>query len=250
MALPKFACLSILAAACMSTYAFAQQPSEQQQPGNSQSGQASQTPAEDLHQSQTERVLNASEREDSGRALSWVYLDVEGGFEYVALEAIKSDSLTYGDISSSSPGFVAGVGLGVRLLVFTFGARGRFGMFQDWKLGSIGGEAGLRLPLGSIEPYFTIGAGYVFLTSLDNNAWGGNPSIRGLGANLGAGVDYYPTSVFSIGAKLAGDMLFLFREAVDAQSPSLHWTERMKANQVGRSIGLGFSCTLVLGLHF
>jgi len=178
-------------------------------------------------------------------------LDGEAGYEYVGLEAISSSGLTYGDIGPSASGFVAGAGAGVRLLMFTVGARFRAGMFEDFRLYTVGAEGGLRFPLGSFEPFVTLGANYAFLGSLSEDTWGGDTSIRGFGANLGAGIDGYLSSIFSIGLRLSGDILVLSRTAVTTD-PSSTSAQALAASKAGTGSGVGaaFTSTLVLGLHF
>ena len=202
-------------------------------------------------QTETERRLDESEKEDAGRGLDWVYFDVEGGYEYAGLETLKGDGLTYGGVASSSGGLMLGGGAGIRLIYLTFGARARVGMFEHWKLGTINGEMGVQIPLGMVEPYFTFGAGYAFLGSLDADAWGGDTTLRGWDLRAGAGLDYYVTPAFSVGGKLTGDVLFLSRKGVSVDPAStLDASAKETAAADGSGIGAAFSGSAVLGLHF
>ena len=274
MVLREPATLFLLLATSVSSVAFAQQPQPQQQPGSFQSGglapPSSTQPAQPTqpwttagpqqqqqpqwNQSETVRLLDESERDDAGRSLNWVYLNAEAGFDYVGLDALHNDGLTYGGIGGSGAGFLVGARAGVRVLTMTFGAHARLGLFKDWKLGRIGGEVGLHLPFGALEPYFTLGADYAFLASLKEDTWGGDVSIKGFGINLGFGLDYYLTSSFSVGGRLTGDFLFLSRNAVKIVSSggtsSFDAAAAKTAGADGKGTGAGFTGALVLGLHF
>jgi len=240
----------------------AQQPQPQpQSPGLQSGGLAPPPPMATTEQpppqnptwnrSETEERLDASERDDAGRGLSWVYLNAEGGFTYVGLEALKSDRLAPSDIGLSAPGGLVGVGAGIRLLTFTLGARGRLGLFKDWNLWTIGGEAGMHFPLGALEPHVRIGGGYAFLGSLDQATWGKDASVRGFTVNVGTGLDYYVVPSFSVGGQLTGDFLFLSRKEVVINAVPGSDPGAMKTRvPSGKGIGSGFAATVVLGLHF
>ncbi|HNS98183.1 MAG TPA: hypothetical protein PLJ27_02605 [Polyangiaceae bacterium] len=201
-------------------------------------------------QSETERTLDESEKEDAGRNLDWVYFDVEGGYEVVGLETLKSKGLTYDDAQTSDGGLMLGTGLGLRLIYMTVGARARVGMLSLGNLGTINGEFGVNLPLGDLEPSFHVGAGYAFLASPDADRWGGDPTIHGWNTRLGAGFDYYVTPAFSVGARLSGDVLFLSRKAMTLEPTSnLGANARQAASSKGNGIGAAFSASLGLALH-
>ncbi|HKO46913.1 MAG TPA: hypothetical protein VJV79_04280 [Polyangiaceae bacterium] len=206
---------------------------------------------------QTEAELDRADKEDSGRGLEFAWLNLDLGPQYVGLQALKADNLVDGTlVDSKGLGMTYGAGLGVRLLAFTLGARFRFGNFSDWQLWSLGAEAGMHIPLGRIEPYFTFGAGYASLGGFKPDAvkaW--NPSAHGLDLRGSAGLDVYLSNTFSIGGNLSGDLLFLSRSASGVQAlPGGSSQEQQTANafyggQAGSGIGAGATLSLVLGLH-
>jgi hypothetical protein len=203
--------------------------------------------------SETEQQLQRAEQEDAGRGLEWVWVHAETGYQYVGLETLLSDGLTYADaVSPSAGGLMVGAGGGIRLLFLALGARARLGMFDQWNVGTIDAEGRIHIPLGELEPYFTIAAGYAFLTSADASDWGGDVSIRGWNARTGVGLDYYITPVFSVGGNLSGEALFLNRSGLDvsaAGSPSLDAASQATARADGSGIGAAVTTSFVLGLH-
>jgi hypothetical protein len=194
--------------------------------------------------SNTQRRLQESESSDSGRGLEWFYLAPEGGFTFVDPGALKGGSPLQGIAKNSGPGGFVGAGMGIRLLFFTIGARARYEFFSDYKLWNVGPDLGYHFQLGNLEPYFHIGGGYLALVSPKNSD---NAVLQTTGASgyffrLLAGIDYFLTPQFSIGALLGGEVLGLSSIKTTSTQPGV-------AAQDGSGVGMGFTASGVLGLH-
>ena len=211
----------------------------------------------------TEQQLDRAKKEDSGRGLNWVWLNLEGGFEHVGLQTFNVDdkNFTAGFVESSSSGGVIGGGGGLQLLFFTLGVRARVGFFSAWQLFSVGGEFGFRIPVGNLEPHFDLGFGYTGLGSFSGAIQGANDaiSIRGFYGRVGGGLDYFVTPVFSLGANFSWELLGLTRpELSPGDIQKIKSDPNTKdPNQVetalsaeGSSYGSAIALTAVLGLHF
>jgi hypothetical protein len=108
----------------------------------------------------------------------------------------------------------------------------------------------VRIPLGALEPYFTLGGGYASLGSFESSDLeDAEVDIDGFNVRGGAGIDYYLTETLSLGGNLTGDVLFLWRGAVDASAVTAEQLSAIYANG-GSSIGGAAALTLVVGLHF
>jgi hypothetical protein len=181
-----------------------------------------------------------------------VYFDLEGGFELAALDAIsKSGTLVPSGSSSSAAGPLFGVASGLRLLYFTIGPRFRFAHTSDWDLWTMNLDVGWRVPLGRVEPHGEMGAGYARLGHSADNILGPGQSatVSGFDVRLGAGIDYYPANVFSIGATLDFELLRLARSAV----VPLKATDPAEADafaHTASSLGLSVTGAVVVGFHF
>jgi len=227
-------------------------------PPSPSSGPTSSQPTE------TERLLQEADRADSGRGLEFAYVDLEAGGQFVDLEGFGASG---GGLLPSVPGLSAaersgfgpmfGAGAGVRLLFFTLGPRFRYASFSDWDLLSIGGDVGVHFPLGNLEPYASLGAGYTKVGRATKALFGdvGDVSVDGLNLRLDAGADYFLTKVFSVGARASFDVLFLSRDAVDPQTltSATSGPEHARAQAYGADgsgVGFGASASVVLGLHF
>jgi hypothetical protein len=199
-----------------------------------------------------EKELEEADREDSGRGLEWIWLNAEVGTEHLGLQTLKANDLLDPKlVKTSQTGLVYGAGLGVRILVFTAGARFRVGSFSEWQLWTLNLEGGLRIPIGSLEPYFTIGGGYASLGSFSTKAPASSKAdVKGFNARAGVGLDYYLSNTFSVGGNLTGDLLFLSRSKVAEADASTSGDEAAVYAKDGSSIGAGATLTAVVGLHF
>jgi hypothetical protein len=199
-----------------------------------------------------EKELAKADQEDSGRGLEWVWLNAEIGTQHLGLETFKASQLVDPDlVKTKQTGLLYGAGVGVRILVFTVGARFRLGSFSDWQLWTLGLEGGFHVPIGSLEPYFTLGAGYASLGAFSTSAPASSKAdVKGFNTRLGAGLDYYLSNTFSIGGNLTGDVYFLSRSKVPDAAASTSGNEATLYAKSGSSIGAGLTLTAVVGLHF
>lgn len=201
---------------------------------------------------ETERDLSRAEEEDSGRGLSFFWVDAEAGYEFLGLRTFRDGGLVDGAlVKSTQHGPVFGAALGARLIAFTVGARFRYAHFQESSRWSLNLEGGYRLPLGRLEPYFTLGGGYTSLNAfeIERSFVALKRDLRVHGFNLrgSAGVDYFFGSALSLGANLSGDLLFLTRPAVEVSAGEASLSRYLED---GSSIGASTDLTIVVGLHF
>lgn len=143
-------------------------------------------------------VLDQSKDDDSERGMTLFWVEAGGGFEHVALPS--SD----GGADSISPGtgpMIDG-GLGLRLLYFTLGARARLGFFDGYDLARVGGDFGIRFPIGSLEPRIDAGGGYAGAMN--------DKSASGFYARLGGGLDVFVANNLALGGDVSADLVGLY----------------------------------------
>jgi len=220
------------------------------------SGNSTQSGYDPRHQSyDTEQSLKAADESDSGRGLQFVWLNAEAGFQYLSLNTFHANNLVDSAfVKTSQAGAVYGLAAGLRLVFLTLGARFRLSDFSAWQLWTLDAEAGLRMPIGRVEPYFTFDAGYASLGAFAgaNSALNlQSANIHGWNARLGFGLDFYLTKVVSVGALMTGDVLYLKRSRVPnlPTDPALAAAAKVYAND-GSSVGGAATLTGVLGFHF
>lgn len=243
--------LASVAVLTLTGLASAQAPAPAQGPGNLEAGGLKPPEAIDPTQpapadgtnGTPEKELEEADKEDAGRGLEWVWLNAEIGVQHLGLQTIASSDFLDPSIATTQTGLSFGAGIGVRLLVFTAGVRFRRSVFSEWKLWTLNAEGGFHIPLGSLEPYVTLGAGYVSLGSFPSASGLKDGGVRGANVRLGAGLDWYLSNTFSLGANFTGESLFLSRPAIDGATTEPYTKD-------GSSVALGGTLTAVVGLHF
>ena len=203
---------------------------------------------------ETEAALKDSVEDDSGRSLSWFWLDVDGGFQHVGLETFGVDksNLTAGFVSSEANGSYVSAGLGLQLLFLRVGPRARVGFFEDWQLFSVGGEVSLRFPLGFLEPHIDLGGGYTALGSLSTGglaALSKSARVEGGYGRIGGGLDIFIGDAFSIGPYASWEVMGLKRPGVAlADLDPTHVSSLTDAQKTAAAIdGSGYGSTLTAG---
>lgn len=207
-------------------------------------------------EAETTRQLDRAERLDAQRGLEFVWLNLESGYEYLALQALHAHALVDGEILPDHGSALAlGAGAGVRLVFLTLGARARLARSSAWDLWTLNGEVGLHLPLGALEPSFTFSAGYARLGGRDPGTRApdfdaGKVDASGFDARLGAALDWYIDPLLSVGAQTNVEVLLLSRagEAQSGAAASLPGVDGYARD--GSGVGLGLSLIAVAGLHF
>jgi len=167
------------------------------------------------------------------------------GVAYVGLETLHlTRELFPSRVSKADVGPMAGVGVGLRLLFLTVGPRFRFGHFRDWDLWTLGAEVGFKAPLGAVEPFFALGAGYAKVGSLQD----AGVRVQGYNVRLNAGLDYYFSKAFSIGGMASAEVLGMTRPGVDLNRATGSVAEDVYKLD-GSSVGVVMMASAVVGFH-
>jgi hypothetical protein len=218
-----------------------------------------------LQQNATNQQLNEAESKDSGRNFELFYLDGSIGGSYINMAQFDQTSLGIKKTSAGGPAFA--VGAGVRLLVFYVGARLHYNALSSFNLWQVNGELGLKIPISELDFMIGLHGGYSFVGRLgdanqatDTSTPTSNDavSIRGFNAGLDVALDYYVSSLFSVGVGVLGDFLYLnrppiakpdgFNQLPAAQQQAINNDPLYKES--GTTAGLELAGMLRLGLHF
>jgi hypothetical protein len=202
------------------------------------------------------------------------WADTNVGWHRVGLTTLQVDRTAGGDALTGDlvPSVLSGptvqVGFGLRWLVLTFGARLGASFFDDptpgrsdgsSQLYSVDGEIGFRIPAGPIEPYFVMAAGYSRFGGLNDAIQGIGQGLDIDGANLrlAFGLDYFFNEHVSLGARVAGEALFLSRPGIpirDLAAPeqvsTLGEARARLLEGGGSSAGTSLAITVGPGVHF
>jgi hypothetical protein len=185
-----------------------------------------------MQPNRTEQGLRRAEQVDSGRGLEWFFIGAEGSFFWLKSDAFSKSGgpLLVGNREASGVAPGGSVFLGGRFYVLTVGARVRTAWLPDSQFLSAGGELGLRIPKGNLEPHISLGGGYATLLGIGEK-------VRGFNVALGGGVDYYLSQYFSVGGLVSLELVSLGRAAYQGSPKGSH-------------LGLATVGSAVLGLHF
>lgn len=236
-------------------------PMDPNQPGGAP-GQP--TPAT-TQEAATNQELDTAEHSDSGRNFELIWIDASAGASYINMEQLSSSTFQIEKSKSGGPAF--SLGAGVRFVVLILGAQLRYNALSAFNMWQINGQVGLKFPVSKLDILLAGHGGYSFVGSLGDASVATNTNtpteadkvkIRGFNAGLDFGIDYFLTSVFSIGAGAYADFLFLSRPpaplpAAFSQLPADQQakvkSDPLYANS-GSSVGLELGGGLRLGLHF
>jgi hypothetical protein len=195
--------------------------------------------------SEADQPASATQQQSVSHISEVVYLTPEAGVEYVGLESLHlTRELFPSQVHAADVGPVVGVGAGVRLLFVTLGPRFRFGHFRDWDVWTLDAEVGFKAPLGAVEPFVGLGAGYAKVGSLKD----ARVKVQGYNIRLYGGVDYYFSKTFSIGGSATAEVLGLTRPGVDLNQSTGSVSEDVYKLD-GSSVGLAIMASAVVGVH-
>ncbi len=262
----KFALLTcVLLSGLATERVAAAQGDDEEQPATTPAAPAKGEPGS----TETEQKPDSEGQKKGGSGLEWIYLNGEIGFEHLGLETFKATSNLFDSkvVPSTQTGVLYGAGAGIRIVFITLGARFRLGSFSNYQVWTLDGEVGLRVPLGVVEPYFTVSGGYASLGAFSAANLGGvsagDVSVTGYDIRGGGGLDIYITHWFSIGASVTGEVLELTRpgvsiSALQTVSSTGASTNPQQAQAAagdiykasGSSVGGALTGTAVIGLHF
>jgi len=150
-------------------------------------------------------------------------------------------------VSTADPpdggGVMLGVGAGVRLDLWSFGARVRVHPQPDFTMVQLLAEAGIHPLHGRWDPYAKLRAGYVTVGATRSRDPADSPN--GLNLALALGCDYSISRLVSLGFDATYEILLFAR--------SLGWTQ-LAASETGRSYegrpGYALVGSLHMGLSF
>jgi hypothetical protein len=195
-------------------------------------------------------------KKEEGRISEIVWADAEVGFGYVNLASLQDTHLEA--LQSAAAGGMYGFGAGVRITNVTIGGQARLSDTTDFEFWELDGQLGVHIPLQKWDPFFAFHGGYAVASALSPAVTTSSQLfIHGGNLGLDLGGDYYVLPYVSLGAGLAGDLLFLerapfalpasFKDLPPAEQKTIRDSPSYKDS--GQSIGVGISASLHVGVH-
>jgi hypothetical protein len=202
-------------------------------------------------------AAEAAEEEDGdGRDVDYLWIEVEGGVSDANLVAFTDSNFVsaaaggtplFQEVRGTGP-FV-GAGLGFRIFVFSIGARATYANYQNFDLGTLGGELTIRLPIPVIEPYARVGFGYAWQGQANYaNPAMSSTSVYGWSFDAALGLDVYLVEWFTIGAGIGLNLLNMSRQR-DPTMPCMGPTDICPGNP-GDAVGYQLRGFVQVGFRF
>jgi hypothetical protein len=156
----------------------------------------------------------------------WLVVNTDVGFRSLRITRIDFDRAEDVPkfVPSTSYGVAPGASLGVRLWFVSLAAHTQVAFFNGpdsasmdnaFHLWTTDGELTFRAPLGRVQPYVLLGAGYSVMSGLSGTGPDRNRSVTARGANVrgGLGLDWFLGDIWTVGALASIDGLFLSSRA-------------------------------------
>jgi hypothetical protein len=160
------------------------------------------------------------EEEGDGRDYDVLWIELQGGVSYANL--VQFQNQNFADVAGGASVFneiygtgpAVGLGVGFRVWWLAIGARASVAVYETFQIGTIGGEATLRLPIPVVEPWVRVGFGYGWQGDAQYQSGSSTYSTTTYGwvFQSGLGLDIYLTNWFTLGAGVGLDILNLTRQ--------------------------------------
>jgi hypothetical protein len=193
------------------------------------------------------------------RRPEWLYFDVEGGGIHASMRTffVNEDTLSVTLREVSADGPMVGLGAGFRFSIVTLGPRLRYAPTDAFKLLGAGGELGVRIPLGRVEPHFRVGAGYVGMSGATSPDSERRPlEAHGYYGRIGGGVDFRILRSISVGAFIGWEYLGVVPDGISVSSVSAIQAGIAKGdflavqNEIRKAEGSSFGSIISYGVTF
>jgi hypothetical protein len=196
------------------------------------------------------------EEEGDGRDYDVLWIEVQGGVSYANL--IQFQNQNFADVAGGASVFnevygtgpAVGLGVGFRVWWLAIGARASVAVYEAFQIGTIGGEATLRLPIPVVEPWVRVGFGYGWQGDAQYQSGSSTYSTTTYGwvFQSGLGLDIYLTNWFTLGAGVGLDILNLTRQR-DPSAMCMGATDVCPSRN-GDALGYQLKGLATIGFHF
>jgi hypothetical protein len=198
----------------------------------------------------------AAEEEGDGRDYDVLWIELQGGVSYANL--IQFQNQNFADVAGGASVFnevygtgpAVGLGVGFRVWWLAIGARASVAVYETFQIGTIGGEATLRLPVPIVEPWVRVGFGYGWQGDAQYQSGSSTYSTTTYGwvFQSGLGLDIYLTNWFTLGVGAGLDILNLTRQR-DPSATCMGATDVCPSRN-GDALGFQLKGLATVGFHF
>ncbi len=218
---------------------------------------------------QSDRAAEHREPEQPDHAAQPLWSSLRAGYEFVDLTTFQAEENDFSAdlVPTRANGPMGQLALGVRLLGFSFGARGTlFSLanvegesgFQDAASWSLDAEIGLHIAATkNLDPFLLFDAGYTAIGGLELRGVSTRVRVRGYNVRVGFGIDYFVSTHWAVGALVTGEALFVTRPGVSAmdlltpkQVETIGEAKARALEADGTSVGTAVAVAIGPSVHF
>lgn len=171
--------------------------------------------AQDAEQAEAPAAADTDEGPSLPQYTRFFYFQPFLGYSYVDGGALGGDDRNVpAAVRLESNGFSIGSGLGFKIFILQLGGRVTYAFHEDYNLGGVMGELGVRIPIPVFEPIVRLGAGYGWMNVKNTLGDLILDDPGGFLLDIGLGFDVWVGSNVTIGFDGAVGLYFLAREAI------------------------------------
>ncbi len=188
----------------------------------------------------------AEEDEDDSE---WFWIEASAGYSYINLLKLDGDNFTDEPELLTGSGFIFEGGAGISVSILQIGMTASYAQYENFDIVTAELDLTVVIPIPIIEPFIRVGVGYAHMGNVEVAMMGGTPQkarIRGMGVDLGAGLDIHISDAFQLGFAFDASFLNLKRQ----RATEIGTIADVDFTQDGNSIGLQLNGTVRLTFQF
>jgi hypothetical protein len=179
----------------------------------------------------------------------WFWLEASAGYSWINLVQINSEDFSEEPDLLQGSGFIFEGGLGVEFSILQIGVTSSYATYQHFNIVTAELDVTLVIPIPIIEPFLRVGVGYAHMGQVEVAMMGMQPEkarIRGIGADVGAGLDIHISDAFQLGFAFDASILNLQRQKVT----ELGTIAMVDFTRQGNAVGLQLNATARITFQF
>lgn len=192
----------------------------------------------------------AEEEEDEDEDhREWFWLEASAGYSWINLAQINSEDFTSEPDLLQGSGFIFEGGLGIEFSILQIGVTSSYASYEHFSIVTAELDATLVIPIPIIEPFLRVGFGYAHMGQVEVAMMGATPEkarIRGIGIDVGAGLDIHLADAFQLGFAFDASFLNLQRQKVT----ELGTISNVDFTQTGNAVGLQLNGSVRVTFQF
>jgi hypothetical protein len=207
------------------------------------------TPATTHPPASADSASTEEEEEEEEDDREWFWIEASAGYSYINLLQIKDEGFTGEPDLLQGSGFIFEGGLGFEISILQIGVTSSYAQYEHFDILTAELDVTLVIPIPIIEPFIRVGAGYAHMGNVEVAMMGATPEkarIRGIGIDLGVGLDIHISDAFQLGFAFDASFLNLQRQKVTA----LGTISNVDFTQTGNAVGLQLNGTVRVTFQF